>query len=133
MQTGLTDSRTHTGMKIAFILADMERTVNIKWASHAAVCSWESMNSGKTFCQTPIDALRKRRCCHKCCEQTECTLRGSVPQSMYIGKGGGEEQQQKHMQLGSSNWSACTAKHPRQTTTGFLIHTLQREWKPDVI
>jgi len=26
------------------------------------------MNSGKTFCQTSIDALKKRRCCHKCCE-----------------------------------------------------------------
>jgi len=27
-------------MKIALILADIERTINIKWASHAAVCSW---------------------------------------------------------------------------------------------
>jgi len=30
-------------MKIALILADTECTVNIKWASHAAVCSWESI------------------------------------------------------------------------------------------
>jgi len=81
------DSRTHgliPEMKIALILADMERTVNIKWASRAAVCSWESMNCEKTFCQTPIDALKKRRCCHKCCEWTECTSRGSVPQSRYM-------------------------------------------------
>ena len=28
------------------------------------------MNSGKTFCQTSVDALKKRRCCHKCCENT---------------------------------------------------------------
>jgi len=54
-------------MKIALILADIERTINIKWASHAAVFSGVSM---KTFCQTSIDALKKCRCCHKCCECT---------------------------------------------------------------
>ena len=42
----------------------------IKWASRAALCSWVSMNSGKTFCQTSIDALKKRCCCQKCCERT---------------------------------------------------------------
>lgn len=26
------------------------------------------MNSGKAFCQTATDALRKHYCCHKCCE-----------------------------------------------------------------
>jgi len=53
--------RTHgliPEMKIALILADMERTINIKWASCAAVCSWEYMNSGETFCKTLIDAQR---------------------------------------------------------------------------
>jgi len=55
-------------MKVALILANTERTISIKWASRAAVCSWVSMNSGKTFCHTSIDALKKRRCCHKCCE-----------------------------------------------------------------
>jgi len=28
------------------------------------------MNSGKTLCQTSIDALKKRLCCNKCCERT---------------------------------------------------------------
>jgi len=28
------------------------------------------MNSGKTFYQTSINTLKKRRCCHKCCERT---------------------------------------------------------------
>jgi len=28
------------------------------------------MNSGKTFCQSSINAVKKRRCCHKCCEWT---------------------------------------------------------------
>ena len=87
MRTGLTDSWTHRlipEMKIALILADVEHTFNIKWASRAAVCSWESMNSGKTFCQTLMNALQKRRCCHKCCECMECTSRGSVPQSSYM-------------------------------------------------
>jgi len=41
-------------------------------------------NCEKTFCQTPIDALKKRRCCHKCCEWTEYTSRGSLPQSILI-------------------------------------------------
>ena len=49
---GLTDSYWK------WILADVEHTINIKWASRAAVCSWESLNSGKTFCQTSIDALK---------------------------------------------------------------------------
>ena len=52
MQIGLTDSQTHgliPEMKIALILADVEHTINIKWASHAAVCSWESMNSGNLW------------------------------------------------------------------------------------
>ena len=87
MWTGLTDLQTHgliPEMRTALILADMERTVNIKWASHAAVCSWESMNCWKTFCQTSIGALKKSHCCHKCCECTECTSRGSVLQSRYM-------------------------------------------------
>ena len=87
IRTGLTDSWTHgliPEMKIALILADMEHIINIKWASGAAVCSWESMNSGKIFCQTSMNALKKRRCCHKCCECMKCTSRGSVPQSRYM-------------------------------------------------
>ena len=79
---GLTDSRTHgliPEMKIALILADMEHTVNIKWASRAAVCSWESMNYRNTFCQTLIDALKKRCCCHKCCESALVTKHFSFP------------------------------------------------------
>ena len=173
MWTGLTNSRTHRlipEMKIASILADMERTVNIqpccclslvsqphsvlqcrslsvqrfstflqhlvaraktvpsnqiaegfefcwltrltllqpevartwksagywKWlvpqngvglaCKTTAVCSWESMNCGRTFCQSSIDTLKKCHCCHKCCECTECTsrTRGYVPQSRYM-------------------------------------------------
>jgi len=92
MRTGLTDSQTHgliPEMKIALILADVERTItwiNIKykWASRTAVCSWVSKNSGKTFCQTSMNALKKRHCCHKCCECMECTSCGSVPHSIYM-------------------------------------------------
>ena len=42
------------------------------------------MNCRKTFCQTSTDNLKKRCCCHKCCECTECTSHGSVPQSRYM-------------------------------------------------
>ena len=44
------DSRTHgliPEMKIALILANLECTINIKLANHAAVYSRVSMNSGE--------------------------------------------------------------------------------------
>jgi len=65
MQTGLMDWCTHRlipQIKITLILANMEHTVNIKWASHAAVYSWESMNCGKTDfnrCPNEVPLLSK--------------------------------------------------------------------------
>ena len=62
---GLTDS---TGNENCF---DPSRHRDVQLPSNelaATVCSWVPMNTGKTFCHTSIDALKKRHCCHKCCE-----------------------------------------------------------------